>query len=87
MQITDVTNFRKNLAASLDQVNDDREPLLIKRTGGAGAVLLSEEDYSAYEEMRHLTASINNVTAINEGIRSLNDGQGIEISADDLDAL
>jgi len=84
MQTIDTTNFRKQLSASLDMVNDDHEPLLITRANGRGGVLLSEEDYRAYEEMRHLTSSIANITAINEGISQLEAGQGVEMSLDEL---
>lgn len=87
METIDTTNFRKNLAASIDKVNDDHEPLLITRVNGRSAVLMAEEDYRAFEEMRHLTSSINNVNAINAGIQSLKEGRYTEIGADDLNDL
>lgn len=84
MQTIDTTNFRKNLSASLDMVNDDHEPLLITRANGRGGVLMSEEDYRTYEEMRHLTASVTNIAAINEGMAQLEAGEGVEMSLEDL---
>ena len=34
MRATSFTNFRKNLAAEIDSVNDDHEPVIITREGG-----------------------------------------------------
>ncbi|MGB0719592.1 MAG: type II toxin-antitoxin system Phd/YefM family antitoxin [Bdellovibrionales bacterium] len=85
METIDSTNFRKNLFTAMDKVSADHEPLLITRKNGGHTVLLSAEDFASYEEMRHLTASINNVVAINEGIQSLNEGRYTELnSIDDL---
>lgn len=84
MKQIDATNFRKNLSGSLDLVNHDREVLLITRQNGENGVLMSEEDFNSFEEMRHLTSSINNIQAINEGITQLNNGEGSEMTLDEL---
>lgn len=48
MRTTSFTNFRKNLAATIDGVNDDHEPVIITREGGKpSAVLMSLEDFAS----------------------------------------
>lgn len=84
MKQIDATNFRKNLSGTLDLVNNDREPMLITRQNGQNGVLMSEEDFNSYEEMRHLTATIANVEAINTGISQLEAGQGVEMTLDEI---
>ena len=48
MRTTSYSEFRRNLAATLDSVTDDHTPLIITRDRGkAAAVLMSLEDYAS----------------------------------------
>lgn len=60
--------FRRHLASVLDRVNDDRKPVLITRQTGRPAVLVSLQDYQAWEEMAHLTRSPANVASLNRAV-------------------
>ncbi|MGO2510660.1 type II toxin-antitoxin system Phd/YefM family antitoxin [Marinomonas sp. ef1] len=42
--------FRANIASTFDKVNNDHKPVLITRQGGKSAVLISLEDFQAYEK-------------------------------------
>jgi antitoxin YefM len=54
MHAASATNLRKNLAAAIDSVIDDHEPIIITRTGGKPpAVLMSLEDFAAWEKTCH----------------------------------
>ena len=54
MRIASYSDFRRNLAAAIDRVNADHEPLVITRDRGKPmAVLMSLEDFASLEETRH----------------------------------
>ena len=68
--------FRQNLAKLLDQVNDDHAPLLVTRQNGAPAVVVSLEDFTAWQETLYLRASPKNAERLSRSIERLNAGLG-----------
>jgi antitoxin YefM len=78
MKTTTYTQFRQKLAAEMDRVNDDHEPLVVTRSRGRPAVLISLEDYNALAEMAHLTSSDASARRLSEAIEQLNDSGGTE---------
>lgn len=70
------TSIRNHLAQALDQVNDDREPILITRQKGRPAVLMSLEEYRSWEETLHLAQSPVNANRLNRAIAQLEAGRG-----------
>ena len=78
------TQARTHFAAMLDKVNDDHAPVLITRQQGKPAVLMSLEDFSAWEETAYLLRSPENARRLKGAIDKLNQGQGIVRDASDL---
>jgi antitoxin YefM len=79
MRITSYSDLRRNLAAALDRVSADREPLVITRDRGKPtAVLMSLEDFASYEETRHLLRSPANAERLLESIAEIEKGGGAE---------
>ncbi len=79
MRSTSYSDFRKNLAATIDKVNDDHEPVLITRDRGKpAAVLMSLEDFASYEETRYLLKSPANAARLEAAITALDQGKGRE---------
>jgi antitoxin YefM len=77
MRSTSYSDLRKNLAAVLDSVTDDRAPVLITRDRGKpAAVLMSVEDFASYEETAHLLNNPRNAERLLEAVRDLDDGKG-----------
>ena len=68
--------FRQNLAKLLDQVNDDHAPLLVTPQNGAPAVVVSLEDFTAWQETLYLRASPKNAERLSRSIERLNAGLG-----------
>lgn len=66
--------FRTNLAKTLDKVNEDHAPVLITRQNGKPAVVVSLEDFKAYEETAYLMASPENATRLNRSIAQIEAG-------------
>jgi antitoxin YefM len=53
-----------------DQVADDREPLVVTRTGGKGnVVIMSEAEFEGWQETVHLLSSPKNAKRLMASIR------------------
>jgi antitoxin YefM len=78
MKTTTYTNLRQNLAAVMDGVNSDHEPVVVTRSRGQSAVLMSLDDYNALAEMAHLMSSATNARRLSEAIEQLQAGGGSE---------
>ncbi|EFO29941.1 toxin-antitoxin system, antitoxin component, PHD family [Roseibium sp. TrichSKD4] len=77
MRATSYSDLRRNLSATLDEVADDHEPVLITRNGGKpAAVLMSLEDFASYEETRYLLSSPGNAQRLLKAVEELDAGQG-----------
>lgn len=68
--------FRNDLANLLDKVHEDHAPLLVTRQNGAPAVVMSLEDFSAWQETAYLRSSPRNAQRLNEAIAELEAGGG-----------
>ncbi len=79
MQSINYTTFRKNLAKTIDYVNDDHCPILITRQQGRTAVLMSLDDFRSYEETAYLMKSPKNAERLNAAIADLEADKGIEM--------
>ena len=79
MKLVNYTEFRKNLASYLDEVEIDRIPVIITRSNGKRAVVVSFDDYMEKEATLHLMSSKENIRVINEAIAELENGGGIEV--------
>lgn len=67
--------LRRNLAQSIDRVNEDHAPLLVTRRSGSPAVLMSLEDFQAYEETAYLMASPENARRLNRAVADVEAGR------------
>ena len=55
------TELRRNLADCLHRVAQDRESLVVTRSGGKGNfVIMTEADFEGWKETAHLLASTKN---------------------------
>ncbi len=70
--------FRTNLTATLDKVNDDHKPMIITRQNGRPAVVMSLEDFQAYEATAYLMASPKNAERLNQAIAEIEAGNTVE---------
>ncbi len=79
MRTTSYSELRRNLAAMIDQVTNDHEPVIIKRDRGKpAAVLMSLEDFASYEEPRYLLRSPSNAERVLQSVAELEQGGGTE---------
>jgi len=86
MRTTTYSDFRKNLAAMMNSVNEDHTPVLITRGGEAPpAVLISLDDFNAYAETAHLMSTKANAARLDKAIADLRAGGGVERTLDPCD--
>lgn len=78
MDTMSYTAFRNDLASVLDRVNDDHKPVLITRQNGKPAVVISLEDFQAYEETAYLMASPKNAARLNDAINQVAAGKATQ---------
>jgi len=72
MNVVSYSAFRSNLASMLDKVNEDHKPIIITRQTGKSAVVISLDDFQAYEETAYLMASPKNAERLNQAINEIN---------------
>ena len=79
MRTTSFSELRRNLAATIDSVNADHDPVMITRDGGKpAAVLISLEDFASLEETAYLLRSPRNAERLLDAIADLDQGGGTE---------
>jgi antitoxin YefM len=64
------SQLRSNLARYMDEVCDNRVPLVVTRQNARSVVLMSEDDYEGLMETVHLLKSPANAARL---LRSIND--------------
>lgn len=79
MQSLTTTELRATLKDVLDRINDDREPVTIRRAGGKAVVLLDAEDYASIVETLHLVRHPANAERLQRGMAQHRAGETTEI--------
>lgn len=75
MQVVNYTEFRKNLAESLNMVNDNSEIVIVSRRKGKNVVVMSLEEYNSIRETLHLVSSKANQKRLDEAIEEMKKGK------------
>ena len=70
------TAAREKLAATMDQVCEDRAPVVITRNRDQAVVMMSLEDYHSLEETAYLLRSPANARRLLASIKELEAGKG-----------
>lgn len=78
MDTVTYTQFRQQLAGYLNKIEADRTPLIVTRQNAPSVVVMSLDDFKAYEATFHLLSSKNNTDRLNEAIEELRAGGGTE---------
>jgi len=74
MEVLNYTEFRQNLAKSLDMVNDDAEIVIVSRSKGKSVVVMDLSEYNAMVETLHITKSEANRKRLQDAIDEMNSG-------------
>ncbi len=76
MKAITYTAAREGLASTMDQVCQDRSPIIITRNRDQSVVMLSLDDYEQMEETAHLLRSPANARRLLSATASLQKGKG-----------
>jgi antitoxin YefM len=71
------TEFRTHLKKYLDDVEQNREILIVKRGSGKGTVVISLEEYNSIMETVHILSSKANADRLFESIQQMKDGKTV----------
>lgn len=74
MRVVNYSDFRNNLAQSLNAVNDDREIVVVSRTKGKNVVVMDLDEYNAIQETLHLTSNATNRQRLTESLQEMHAG-------------
>ena len=85
MRAITYTAARESLAATMDQVCEDHDPVIITRNRDQAVVLISLEDYESLQESAYLLRSPANARRLLESISELESGKGIQRTLSDLE--
>jgi len=78
MKCLSYESARSNLAKTMEQVCNDRTPIVINRKGKGAVVMMSMADYQALEETAYLLRSPKNTRQLIESIGELEANKDIE---------
>lgn len=76
MHALSYSEARANLASLMDRVNDDHAPMLVTRQRGRPVVVMSLDDFTAWEETTYLLRSPANAQRLTQAIAALDGGAG-----------
>ena len=68
MIVKNVTEFRKSLSETLDQVTDNDEKLIISRSADKDVVVISLREYNSMEETLYLMSSTKNKVRLDRAL-------------------
>ena len=71
------TEARKHLGQTMDRVVDDHQPVVITRANGKNAVLISQEDFDAWQETAYLLRSPANAADLRQALAELGEWRGL----------
>jgi antitoxin YefM len=83
---TTYTHARANLKSLLDEVADNREPVIIRRRDGHDVALVAADELRGLIETAHLLRSPKNAQRLLEALRRALDGKGRPESLEKLRA-
>jgi len=75
MEAISYSNARARFAKVMDQVNRDRDGIIITRQNGSSAVLMSLEDYESWQETLHLLRSPANARRLLDSVAGAKKGK------------
>ncbi len=77
MRTLNYTTARKNLASAIDDVVDDHTPLVITKGSDKAVVMMSLDDWNAWQETMYLLRSPANAERLLEATQDFDKGNNI----------
>ena len=84
METTNATDLRKNLKEKLDKVSEDKQTLIIHRSGQEDVVMISMSEYNSWKETLYLLSTKANRENLETSIAEMKNGNTVAIKTEDL---
>jgi antitoxin YefM len=78
MRVVNYTEFRNNLAESLNVVNDDGDIVVVSRSKGKNVVVMSLEEYNSIQETLFLDSTKANRKRLDDAVNEMNKGKFVK---------
>lgn len=75
MDVKSYSHVRQNLAGIMDEVCASREPVVVTRQNAQSVVMMSLDEFNAWEETLHLLKSPKNAEALMRSIAEIEAGR------------
>lgn len=86
MQVTSVSDFRRDTKKYIDAVDQNHEPLIITRSDNVSVVMIPLDDYNAITETDYLLGNPLTRARLEESIDQLKSGEVISKTLEELKA-
>jgi antitoxin YefM len=77
MQAITFNQAIQNFAEFMDEVSDNHEPLIITHDNHKAVVLISLEDFNAWQETEYLTRSPANAQDLLQAVKDINERKNL----------
>jgi antitoxin YefM len=77
MEAITYTEARNRLAETIDRVTANHEPVIITRRGREAVVMLSLEDFNAWQETEYLTRSAANAADLIQAVEEIRERRNL----------
>ncbi len=84
METTNPTELRKNLKEKLDKISEDKQTLIIHRSGQEDVVMISMSEYNSWKETLYLLSNNANRENLDASIAEMKNGKTKAIKIEDL---
>ena len=74
MKIASISNFRKDIKRYVDEVDQDKEPLVVTRSDNVSVVVLPLSTYNSYAETDYLLSSPANAARLSRSVANARAG-------------
>jgi antitoxin YefM len=87
MDHVNFTEFRANMAAHMDKLEQDRDQLVVTRQGHEPMVVMPLKDLQGMEETLYLLGNPANAAMLLNSIRQLDEGRVVEVDPETMKPL
>ena len=87
MRTLNYTTARKNLATAIDEVVNDHTPLVITKGSDKAVVMMSLEDWNAWQETMYLLRSPANAERLLGAIRDFDENENLIVKQQPLSEI
>ncbi len=84
---TNYTNLRQNLASMLDEAIEDRNIIIVSRTGKEDVAILAASELSSMIETLHLLKSPANAQKLFAAMERAEELEGVQVESQSLEQL